>query len=156
MNWLETIKNDEDKLDDFIEEYENELEQARKEIKITGFVEKQARMMPSITDTRFAQYQEIDAIYEYFSINLKKVRSKYYKKYLENYQRSLTSRDVEKYIDGETEVIELLYKLNRIELLKNKFASITKSLEIKHYQLTNIVKMKVAGLDDADLGLEDN
>lgn len=154
MNWLDTVKKDFNKIDDFVDVYEKELEQARKEVKIDGVVEKQAREMPSITDRRFSQLQEIESVHDILDINLKKTRSKFYKQYLENYQRSLSSRDVEKYIDGESEVIELLYKINKVLLLKNKFASITKALEIKHYQLTNIVKMKVAGLDDADLGFD--
>jgi hypothetical protein len=70
---------------------------------------------------------------------------------LEHYSRALTSRDVEKYIDGEPSVVDLMIIQNKIALIRNKFAGITKALEIKHFQITNIVKLKAAGLDDSDI-----
>jgi len=33
---------------------------------------------------------------------------KTFKKYLENYQRALSSRDVEKYVDGEADVVDMV------------------------------------------------
>lgn len=151
MNWLEILDKDHDKVDDFIDEYIQYVDAAKAEVTIDGNVSKLARAMPTITDRRFSQLQEVEAVLELFDIKLRKERSKLYRSYLENYQRALTSRDVEKYIDGEPSYIELLYIKNHIVLLRNKFASITKALEVKHFQLTNIMKMKVAGLDDEDI-----
>ena len=151
MNWLDILDKDHSKLDDFIAEYSEYVEAAKKEITIDGNVAQLARAMPAITDRRFSQLQEVEAVLELFDIKLKKERSALYRKYLEHYSRALSSRDVEKYIDGEPSYVELLYIKNRIVLLRNKFASITKALEVKHFQLTNIIKMKVAGLDDDEI-----
>ena len=152
MDWLDILDQDHSKTDDFIKEYNLYLVDAKKELGIDGHVEKLARQMPSITDKRFSQLQEVEAVLELFTIKLKRERSMHYKRYLEHYSRALTSRDVEKYIDAEPTVIELLYIQNKLALIRNKFAGITKSLEIKHYQITNIVKLKAAGLDDNDIG----
>ena len=46
------------------------------------------------------------AILQYLNIELRRLRSKHFKKYLENYQRALSSRDVEKYVDGESDVAD--------------------------------------------------
>ena len=152
MDWLEILDRDHSKVDDFVKEYTRYLDEAKNELGIDGHVEKLARQMPSITDKRFSQLQEVEAVLELFTIKLKRERSIHYKKYLEHYSRALTSRDVEKYIDAEPTVIDLLYIQNKIALVRNKFSSITKALETKHYQITNIVKLKVAGLDDNDIG----
>lgn len=153
MNWLEILSKDENRLDDFVKQYTDELANTKSELKLDGHVEKLAREMPSITDKRFSQLQEVEAILELFTIRMKAERGKLYKHLLEHYKRSLTSRDVEKYIDAEVSVIEYLEKINKILLLRNKFAGVTKALEVKHFQITNIVKLKSAGLDDNDIGL---
>jgi len=150
-NWLDILSNDESKIDDFYKYYMNEANDAKNELGIDGHVEKLARMMPAITDKRFSQLQEIEAVLEMFNIELKKIKSKHYKQYLEHYSRALSSRDVEKYIDGESDVIEKLLLINKVALVRNKFTSITKALEVKHFQITNIVKLKAAGLDDSDI-----
>ena len=151
MNWLEILGQDDSKIDEFCSEYLAQAEQAKTELGIDGHVEKLARQMPAITDKRFSQLQEVEAVLEHYNIKLKAARSYHYRQYLEHYKRALGSRDVEKYIDGETDVVELMMIINRVALVRNKFAGITKALEIKHCQITNIVKLKAAGLDDTDI-----
>ncbi|MBY5962103.1 hypothetical protein [Marinobacter nauticus] len=153
MNWLEILEQDDTQIDRFCAEYLAQVEQAKAELGIDGHVEKLARQMPAITDKRFSQLQEIEAVLEHYNIKIKAVRSHHYKQYLEHYKRALSSRDVEKYIDGEQDVVELMIIINRVALVRNKFAGITKALEIKHFQITNIVKLKAAGLDDTDISI---
>ena len=150
-NWLDILDQDETQIDQFYNYYMSEVEDAKSELGIDGHVEKLARMMPAITDKRFSQLQEIEAVLEMFNIKLKYLKSKHYKQYLEHYSRALSSRDVEKYIDGESDVLEKLMLINKVAMVRNKFTSITKALEVKHYQITNIVKLKAAGLDDDDI-----
>ena len=78
----------------------------KKEIKLKGNVERAAAEMPGLVAHRFNQLQEIEAILNYMNIELRRLRSSYFKKYLENYQRALSSRDVEKYVDGESDVVD--------------------------------------------------
>ena len=99
----------------------------------------------------FNQLQELEAILEYLNIELRRLRSTFFKKYLENYQRALSSRDVEKYVDGEQDVVEHGKDLNEFALMRNKWLGIQKDLIQKQWQITNIVKLRVAGMEDASL-----
>ena len=63
----------------------------------------------------------------------------------------MTSRDVEKYIDGEDEVVNMSNIINEFALLRNKFLGLMKAIDAKQFQINNIVKLRVAGLDDAEL-----
>ena len=45
--------------------------------------------MSGIVEQRFNQLQEIEAILQYMNIELRRLRSKHLKKYLENYQRAI-------------------------------------------------------------------
>ncbi len=95
--------------------------------------------------------QEIEAVLEYLNIELRRIRSKAFKKYLENYQRALSSRDVEKYVDGEADVVDMEKIINEFAMLRNQWLGIIKALDIKQWQLSNIIKLRAAGLDDISL-----
>ena len=69
-------------------------------------------------------------------------------KYLENYNRALTSRDAEKYVDGEQEVIDFEVLINEVALLRNKWLGILKGIDTKQWQLGHIVRLRVAGMED--------
>ena len=107
--------------------------------------------MPGLVEQRFNQLQELEAILEYLNIELRRLRSTFFKKYLENYQRALSSRDVEKYVDGEADVVDMEKIINEFALMRNKWLGITKGLDQKQWQITNIVKLRVAGMEDATI-----
>jgi hypothetical protein len=136
---------------DFISYYEKELETAKKECSIYGSLEKSLSQLPGITEHRFNQLQEIEAVLEYLNIQLTKIRKKHFKTYLENYPRALTSRDAEKYAEGEDEVIDMQVLINEVALLRNKFLAIMKGLDSKNWTLGHITKLRCAGLDDTML-----
>ena len=79
------------------------------------------------------------------------MRSSFFKKYLENYARALSSRDVEKYVDGESDVVDYEKIINEFALMRNKWLGILKALDQKQWQITNVVKLRVAGMDDASI-----
>ena len=151
MGWYNTISKDIEKIPEAILYFNNEYEQARKECRIFGNLEKASASMPGIVEHRFQQLQEIEAILEYLNIEKRKLRSQHFKKYLENYQRALSSRDVEKYVDGEADVVDFDKIVNEFALLRNRWLGITKGLDQKQWQLTNIVKLRVAGMEDANV-----
>jgi hypothetical protein len=151
MGWYSEVSRDISKIPDAILYFENELATARSEVKIKGSVEKAASELPGVVEQRFNQLQEIEAILEYLNIELRRLRSSYFKKYLENYQRALSSRDVEKYVDGEANIVDYEKIINEFALLRNKWLGLLKGLDQKQWQITNIVKLRVAGMEDASI-----
>lgn len=151
MGWYSEVSRNIGKIPDAIAYYEDELIEARKEVKLKGNVEKAASEMPGIVEHRFNQLQEIEAILHFLNIELRKLRSSYFKKYLENYQRALSSRDVEKYVDGEVAVVDYEILINEFALLRNKWLGVLKALDQKQWQITNVVKLRVAGMEDASV-----
>jgi hypothetical protein len=133
---------------DFIQHYERELEEARKEVAVYGNIEKNLAGLPGITERRFNQLQEIEAVLNYLNIQLRKIRRRHFQKYLEGYQRALTSRDAEKYVDGEDEVIDFETIINEVALLRNRWLGIMKGLDTKQWQMGHIVRLRTAGMED--------
>ena len=133
---------------DFIDYYEQELQSAKTECRISGIVEKNITALPGITEHRFNQLQEIEAVLNFLNIQLRKIRRKHFQKYLEGYARSLTSRDAEKYVDGEEEVIDFETIINEVALLRNKWLGIMKGLDTKQWQMGHVVRLRTAGMED--------
>lgn len=151
MNWVNTVINDSTRLSDALLSYKAEYNLAVRECNIIGNIETAAAQMPGIVEYRFSQLQELEAILEYLNIELQRIKTKCFRSYLENYPRALSSRDCEKFADGEPDVLDWRLKINQCALIRNKFLGVTKALEQKHYQLSNIVKLRCAGLEDATL-----
>lgn len=146
--WYSRVVADLGAIPDFIAHYERELDSARHECKIGGQVERNIKDLPGITEHRFNQLQEIEAVLNLLNIQLRKIRRKHFQKYLEAYARALTSRDAEKYVDGEDEVIDFETIINEVALLRNKWLGIMKGLDTKQWQMGHIVRLRTAGMED--------
>jgi len=151
MSWYSKVSKDIAHLPACIDHFYNELEDARREVKVYGNIEKASAALPGIVEQRFNQLQEIEAILEYLNIELRRLKSKIFKKYLENYQRALSSRDVEKYVEGEADVVDMDKIINEFALLRNQWIGIIKAIDIKQWQLSNIIKLRTAGMEDISI-----
>ena len=149
--WYNKVVDDITNLPDCIMHFRNELEAAKKEVSVYGYVEKNLADLPGLTEHRFNQLQEIEAVLNFLNIQLRKIRRKHFQKYLEAYQRALTSRDAEKYVDGEDEVIEYETLINDVALLRNQWLGILKAFESKNFMLGHIVRLRAAGMEDIQL-----
>jgi len=146
--WYNKVVRNLGEIPAFIEYYERELVAARADVKIQGKVEKELSNLPGETEYRFNQLQEIEAVLEHLNIQLRKIRQKHYKKYLEAYARALTSRDAEKYAEAEDEVIDMETIINEVALLRNKWLGVMKGIESKNFMLGHVVRLRTAGMED--------
>lgn len=149
--WYNRIVGDLGEIPAAVSFYEKELADAKLETKITGGLEKNAQELSGVTSHRFGQLQEIEAIMEHLNIVYKKMRSAHYRRYLERYNRDLSDRSIEKYIDGEEDIVSMATLINEVSLIRNRYLAVMKGLEIKHFQIGNITKLRVVGMEDVNL-----
>lgn len=149
--WYNKIVADLGELPAFINYYERELQDAKRDCAVHGHLEKNIANLPGVTEHRFNQLQEIEAVLNYMNIQLRKIRKKHFKKYLEAYARQLTSRDAEKYVDGEDEVIDYETLINEVALIRNKWLGLMKGLESKNFMLGHVARLRTAGMEDITL-----
>jgi hypothetical protein len=150
-SWYGRISGDLSAIPAFIAHYEREIENAKAEIGIKGNVEKNLAALPGLTEHRFNQLQEIEAVLNLLNIQLRQIRRKHFQKYLEHYNRALTSRDAEKYVEGEQEVVDFETIINEVALLRNRWLGIMKAIESKNFMLGHIVRLRAAGMEDITL-----
>jgi len=151
MGWYSEVSRNIEKIPEAIRFFENELLEAREEVKLAGNIERASASMPGVIEHRFNQLQELEAILEYLNIELRRLRSSFFRQYLENYQRALSSRDVEKYVDGEADVVDYEKIINDFALIRNKWLGVLKALDAKGFQINNVIKLRVAGMEDASV-----
>ena len=151
MSWYSKVKQNIANIVPAIDYFETQLDEARLDCGLKGNVERHSRDMPGIVEYRFNQLQELEAILEHLNIEMRRIRNKHYRKYLEGYNKALSSRDAEKYADSESEVIDQQHIINELSLVRNKFMGLVKALDAKQFQINNIVKLRAAGLEDISL-----
>lgn len=147
VNYFQSVKQNESNLPSALDYFNKEYENAREEVKIQGSITECVSKISSRYEYRIAQLQELEAILKHFEIKLSQKKSNLYQKYLESYQRALSSSDIKIYIEGQPEVVATQQVINEITLVKNKFIGLTKGFETANYQLSNLSKLYAAGCD---------
>jgi hypothetical protein len=150
-HWYHQVTDDMANIVLAIEFFEEELIDAKQECQLHGKLETASSKLPGIVEKRFSQLQEIEAILEYLNIELKRERSRVFRKYLEHYNKVLTSRDAEKFVDGEASVIALTHLVNQFSLTRNSYLSIMKGLDSKGWMIGHITRLRSAGLENVEL-----
>ena len=133
---------------DCLEWFESEYILAKKDVAIKGRLERDAAKIPGQTEHRWSQLQELEALLIWAELEVKKVKTAAFKKYLEKYNRDLSSRDASTYADADTKVLQMVEIQNQVALMRNKFQGIMKGLSCKEFQISNIVRLRQAGLDE--------
>ena len=149
--WYRKVADSLDNLPDCMDYFTTELEWAKKnDLSLKGArLERLSAELPGVVEQRYNQLQEIEAILEYLNVDLRRIRSDKFRLFLEKHQRALSSRDAEKYVDGDRDVVNMAVLINEFALLRNQWHGLMKAIETKNFQVNNIVKLRVAGLDDA-------
>jgi hypothetical protein len=150
--WYNRVVDNLSEIPTAIDFYNRELSSAQDETRIRGNVEKNAQELSGIMSYRFDQLQELEAILKFLNIKYDKMRSDHYRRYLERYQRDLTDRSIEKYIDGEDDIVGMAMIINEVSLVRNRYLALIKGLDVKQFQISNIVRLRIVGMEDAHLG----
>jgi DNA-directed RNA polymerase subunit F len=154
MTWFGKITANPDNYELILEAYEyfeKELEDARKEVNIRGSLEKASASLPGIVEYRYSQLQEVEAILEHLNIKFHKLKNTKFRGFLEHYNKSLSSRDAEKFAESDEEVVTLTELINSVAFIRNKYLGIMKGLDNKSFQINNITRLRCAGLEDAEI-----
>lgn len=151
--WYNRVVKDLIELPDAIVHFESELNLARiEDLSLKGKrLELYSAEIPGIVERRYNQLQEIEAILEYLNIELRRIKTAAFRKYMEHHDRALSSRDADKYAEGNEDVVDMAILINEFALLRNKWIGLHKAIEAKNFQLNNIVKLRCAGLDDTTI-----
>lgn len=138
---------------DAVDAYEEEYESARKDVQCEGRIENMSSRISGLTEMRFGQLQDLEAILEHLEQRERRELVKKQQHYLDHYQRALSDRQAKEYADVSDEVKVVRDVRNRVALMRNLYLGIMKGFEYMHFQITNVTKLRCAGLEDAEIGV---
>jgi hypothetical protein len=155
-SWYNRVTRDPNDLSpvlDAIDYFDEQYLEARQEMaKLNGMnlIQVQTRLC-GIVEYRYQQLSEIELIMKYLEIREEAVVGTQRRHYVEHYNRKLTDQMVNKFAESHPDVIALRELRNHVAAVRNKFMALSKGHECLHFQLSNITKLRVAGMDDAIL-----
>jgi hypothetical protein len=156
MGWYDKIVSDPHDLDPVIgaiDYFEHEYHKARAEVSdLRGQrIHDVATRLPGIVGYRFAQQSELEDILGLLEVREMALLGQKRRHYLEHYNRALSDRMVERYAEAEPDVVAMKELRNRVAAVRNKYVALSKHHEYLHFQLSNITKLRCAGVEDATL-----
>lgn len=155
-NWYTKITSDPDDYGSILQALEffnAEYEEACGEVsQLRGtLLQEVATKLPGIVGYRYGQQNELDDIIEFLEIRELALVGAKRRHFLEHYNRKLTDRMVEKFAESEPDVIAMKELRNHVAAVRNKYVALSKHLDHLHFQLSNIVKLRCQGIEDAIL-----
>jgi hypothetical protein len=153
MQWFSQVKRDLSKIIDMIDFYQMEAIKHKSSLRIQGRLEHHAASLPAEIEECFNQLQDIEAVLEMLNIKYRRCRSEKFRKFFENSNlgRVLTSKDCDRYVDCDPDVVDLAELINEVALIRNMYLGLIKGMENKQWQITNIVKLRAVGIQDAEV-----
>ena len=149
MSSFAAAKKSAEGLLDFLEHCEEEYEKGQKRLKVAGEIMREAAEQPGLVG-RFDQLRaELRALKSIHERKLRKQKGELWRHYLENYNRSLASKDIDQYIMSDKRYQNAENVVAEIEIVYDKMTGLVENLRAKGWSISYIVKLRSTGLEDA-------
>ena len=140
------------KLPDILDQFKTELEPAKEQLESNGklletCLSKNSALMHYYDERRI----RLHSLVKYFRMEVDRVRGEKYIQYNENYSRSITIQMMTKYIDSEPDYLNVYQILIEIEEVYEEFVSVVDTFKQRHYELTNMAKLRIANLEFSEI-----
>ena len=149
MSLIERLGKDYKNLPDILAEYEKGLKEVEENLNIKGKRLEAANAEHAAWQLYYeSRKADLRSLVKFFEAKLLATRGKLYRKYTETYNRELSDRQKDKYIDNEDTYLNLLEIYLEIEEIYKKYEAISNAFQSRGYALNNITKIRVASLED--------
>ena len=98
---------------------------------------------------RLDQYSDLESIYQFYDNKYKKLRGALTQKIISNSPKAINSTDMKAFIDANEVVAEYVDTLLLIDSVRKKYEGLSKAFDVLNWQMSNLVKLQIAGLDGA-------
>ena len=152
MSLLERLGKDYKNLPAILEEYEKGLQHVEENLTIKGKRLEAANVeQPSWHLYYESRRAELQTLVKFFDGKLSAIRGQLFKKYTEGYNRELSDRQKDKYIDNEEKYLNQLEIYLEIKEVYEKYQAVCDAFQSRGYALNNITKIRVASLEDVTI-----
>lgn len=149
MSLIHRLGENYQNLPDILAEYEKELSFVEERLEIRG-----KRLEVANTEHAAWQYYyetrcaDLHTLVKFFEGKTAAARGKLFKKYTETYNRELSDRQKDKYIDNDEAYLSQYELYLEVKEVHEKYQAVCNAFQSRGYALNNITKLRVAALED--------
>ncbi len=154
MSLIERLGKDYKNLPDILAEYEKGLEEeiVKPKLNIKGKNLEAANAEHAGWQLYYeSRRADLHALAKYFEARTAAARGKLFKKYTETYNRTLSDRQKDKYIDNDEQYLSQYEIYLEIKEVYEKYEAVCNAFQSRGYALNNITKIRVASLEDVNI-----
>ena len=149
MSLLERLGKDYKNLPDILAEYEKGLEETESRIKIKGKNLEAANSEHAAWQLYYeTRRAELSTLEKFFETRTLASRGKLFKKFTETYNRELSDRQKDHYINNEEAYLKQNEVYLEIREIYKKYEAVCDAYRTRGFALNNITKIRVARLED--------
>jgi len=138
------------KLPEIIANYETELLEAEKNLIIKGKTLEKANVENPTWQLYYDQRRiELYTLVKYIEGLVASVRGKLFRSYTETYQRDISDRAKDQYINNEPAYLSMQEIYLEVKDIHDRYQAVCDAYKSRGYALNNITKIRVASLEDA-------
>lgn len=141
-----------EKLPDVLGQYIKDLDDLKDIVRLKG---KKLEVANRENPAWYLYYRErkveLGTLVKYFEGEVSRIRGKLYREYKERYSIDLGEREIGRYIDHDEKYLTLYHMLLEVKEIHDQYDGAVDTLTTRGYALNNITKIRVAGLEDAEL-----
>ena len=146
---LQKLNKNPSLLIDYLEKCEDQINAAKEILDLDDKVlEKLCKDHPKYVAEYKRKLYEIKCVEDLFNNNLEAVYSEKWKELNSNMKKILTQKDIHVYIQSDNDYRELRELVLEITFIKKIYESICEAFDALGYSLNNIVKIRIASLED--------
>lgn len=149
MTPINEISGDLTRVLTYVDTYRNVLEELDLFFNLDGKkIEFICKELPKITVKAKTYYAKCKSFTDFLELKRDEIEGSLWKKYIEGSRRTLDKKEIQMFIKQEPEYVTISELLLELEYLRRGFENVMSGLDILHWQLNNIVKLRVASLQE--------
>lgn len=151
--WYREIQKDFAQIADAIVWFEEELEDSTKCLNIDGYLEVSNQEHPGWVAYYDAIHSDLELIMEFLKRMENRLRAKRLKEWADDPPSNVSFKptDLKTLLEDEPDISELVDLGAEIKYLHKHFSAILTGLDQKSYSLSNITKLRAAGMEEVEL-----
>lgn len=139
-------------LGDILAVYDGELKNAEQDLAIKGkSLENANRENPSHYAFYDQRRMELKTLVDYMENQVQRTRGILFKNFTDNYNRELSDRAKNQYIDGEQAYLDIYEIFLEVQDVYRQYESVVEALKLRGYALKNITEIRVHQLENVAL-----
>jgi Recombination, repair and ssDNA binding protein UvsY len=147
-----TLLDNPEALFELIVKYETALDESLHDVIIAGkTLEHANREQPELFYKYGRLQADCDSAYKFVNMRADIVRSRAFQKMKEGSDRALADRVIDKYVESDQDLVDLVCLSIQLGNLREKFAAVMQALTSRGYALRNITEARVNQLHTAVL-----